>query len=101
MRRVLQDNAWTETTAFHFHCGAELGALLQLSAGDDAGAMMWLDVDMQDSRYYNMYGTHRALVNLVASGTQDVWTTKARPSSFDLSLTLTLSLTLFLTPTLP
>jgi hypothetical protein len=84
-RRVLQDNAWTETTAFHFHCGAELGAQLQLSAGDDAGAMIWLDVDLKDRRYRDLYGAHRALVNLAASGMLDKWTTKEWLSSLDVS----------------
>ena len=27
-----------ETTAFHFHCDAELGKSIPLNAGDDAGA---------------------------------------------------------------
>ena len=30
------DNAWMETTAFHFHVTDELGAMLPLKAGDDA-----------------------------------------------------------------
>lgn len=39
------DNAWTETTASHFHCSAELGAQLPLRAGDDVRDMQWLNVD--------------------------------------------------------
>ena len=31
------DNAWIETTAFHFHCPPEIGDKLPLAAGDDAG----------------------------------------------------------------
>ena len=38
------DNAWMETTAFWFHCSRELGPKLQLSAGDDAKQVRWLDV---------------------------------------------------------
>jgi ADP-ribose pyrophosphatase len=68
------DNAWTETIAFHFHCSAELGAQLPLSAGDDAGDVMWLDVDIEDERYRDLYGSHRDLVDRVASGMQDSWT---------------------------
>ena len=68
------DNAWTETTAFHFHCSAELGAKLQLGAGDDAGDVAWLDVDEEEERYRDLYGAHRALVDKVASGMQDSWT---------------------------
>jgi ADP-ribose pyrophosphatase len=30
------DNAWMETTAFHFHCSDEIGRMLPLEAGDDA-----------------------------------------------------------------
>ena len=30
------DNAWMETTAFHFHCSFKLGQMLKLQAGDDA-----------------------------------------------------------------
>ena len=76
------DNAWTETTAFHFHCSAELGVQLQLSAGDDARDVTWLDVDMEEERYRKLYGSHRALVDKVASGMQDTWTTSAWLSGF-------------------
>ena len=38
-------SAWTETTAFHFHCSDDLGAQLKLAAGDDAQAVRWLNVD--------------------------------------------------------
>ena len=59
------DNAWTETIAFHFHCSAELGAQLQLSTGDDAGDVTWLDIDMEEDRYSDLYGAHRLLVDWV------------------------------------
>ena len=65
------DNAWTETTAYHFHCSAELGAQLQLGAGDDARDVTWLDVDEEEPRYRRLYGAHRLLVDRVASGFQD------------------------------
>ena len=45
------DNAWMETTANHFHCGRELGALLPLKAGDDAGQVTWLDINVKEPRY--------------------------------------------------
>ena len=79
------DNAWTETTAFHFHCSAELGAQLRLSARDDARGVAWLDVDHEEERYRNLYGAHRALVDKVASGTQDSWTTTGWLSSLGVS----------------
>ena len=59
------DNAWTETTAFHFHCPAQVGAQLQLRSGDDAVAVKWLDVDsegMQQDAYLALYGAHRSLI---------------------------------------
>ena len=59
------DNAWTETTAFHFHCSDQLGAQLQLRSGDDAGAVKWLNVDgegMQQESYRKLYGAHRSLI---------------------------------------
>ena len=80
------DNAWTETTAFHFHCSAELGAQLQLSAGDDARDVAWLDVDVEEERYSKLYGAHRALVDKVASGMQDTWTASAWLSQLEVAM---------------
>lgn len=57
------DNAWMETTAFHFHCSPELGTRLPLAAGDDAGKVMWLDVSMGEEKYRSLYGAHRALID--------------------------------------
>ena len=76
------DNAWTETTAYHFHCAAELGEKLRLGAGDDARDVTWLDVDMEEERYRKLYGGHRALVDKAASGMQDAWTASAWLSGF-------------------
>ena len=59
------DNAWTETTAFHFHCSAELGGQLQLGSGSDAQAVKWMYVDeagREDDEFLTLYGDHRALV---------------------------------------
>lgn len=61
------DNAWIETTAFHFHCDAEMGALLPLHAGDDAANVIWLDVDNADERYNNLYASHKQWVDQVAA----------------------------------
>jgi ADP-ribose pyrophosphatase len=61
------DNAWMETTAFHFHCDAELGALLPLHAGDDAADVSWLNVDEADERYKNLYASHKQWVDKVAA----------------------------------
>ena len=40
------DNAWIESTAFHFHCSPELGALVALHATEDDNedTVSWLDV---------------------------------------------------------
>ena len=51
--------------------------MLQFSAGSDARDVMWLDIDVDDVRYQRLYGTHRALVDKVASGKQDSWTITA------------------------
>ena len=61
------DNAWMETTAFHFHCDAEMAALLPLHAGDDAADVTWLDVDDADERYVRLYASHKQLVDQVAA----------------------------------
>eukprot|EP00325_Prymnesiales_sp_UTEX-LB-985_P002783 CAMPEP_0174705770 /NCGR_PEP_ID=MMETSP1094-20130205/8869_1 /TAXON_ID=156173 /ORGANISM="Chrysochromulina brevifilum, Strain UTEX LB 985" /LENGTH=1050 /DNA_ID=CAMNT_0015903971 /DNA_START=465 /DNA_END=3614 /DNA_ORIENTATION=+ len=63
------DNAWTETTAFHFHCSEALGAKLQLRSGSDASNVQWLYIDsmgMQADDYRNLYGDHRALIERVS-----------------------------------
>ena len=76
------DNAWTETTACHFHCAAELGEKLRLGAGDDARDVTWLDVDMEEERYSKLYGGHRALVDKAVSLMRDAWTASAWLSGF-------------------
>lgn len=40
------DNAWMETVAYNFHdeTGAEVGKL-ELSAGDDAANVKWMDIN--------------------------------------------------------
>ena len=61
------DNAWMETTAFHFHCGPELATMLPLRAGDDAAHVTWLRVDAGEPRYVNLYASHREWVDSVAA----------------------------------
>ena len=56
------DNAWMESAVFHFHCTAELGKLLPLHAGDDAAAVMWLDIDPSNAKFANLYASHRDFV---------------------------------------
>ena len=61
------DNAWMETTAFHFHCSAELAPMLPLRAGDDAAHVTWLRVHADEPRYANLYASHREWVDSVAA----------------------------------
>jgi len=63
------DNAWTETTAVHFHCSKELGNQLRLASGDDAQAVKWLHVDEQgraSQAWRELYGGHRNLIERAA-----------------------------------
>ena len=61
------DNAWLETTAYHFHCPREVGDRLHLSAGDDARRATWIDVNpTSEPRYANLYASHREWVDRVA-----------------------------------
>jgi len=59
------DNAWMETTAFHFHCNENLGKMLPLFAGDDVANVMWLDVDVNNPKYDSLYASHRVWVDKV------------------------------------
>jgi ADP-ribose pyrophosphatase len=56
------DNAWMETTAFHFHCSDELGKLLPLNAGDDASKVKWLSVDGEDAQDLTLYANHGVFI---------------------------------------
>lgn len=55
------DNAWCETTAFHFHCGKHLGESIPLNAGDDAISVKWIKVGSDD--HHNLYASHKSLVD--------------------------------------
>ena len=61
------DNAWMETTAFHFHCTEALARRMPLRAGTDAGDVMWLDIDANDPKFANLYASHREWVEDVAA----------------------------------
>eukprot|EP00514_Thraustochytrium_sp_LLF1b_P010458 CAMPEP_0184559304 /NCGR_PEP_ID=MMETSP0199_2-20130426/46359_1 /TAXON_ID=1112570 /ORGANISM="Thraustochytrium sp., Strain LLF1b" /LENGTH=1234 /DNA_ID=CAMNT_0026956591 /DNA_START=1 /DNA_END=3705 /DNA_ORIENTATION=+ len=56
------DNAWMESTFTLFHCDEKLGGALRLGAGDDAGAVKWLDVDEENLHFGNFYASHKAMV---------------------------------------
>ena len=61
------DNAWIETTAYHFHCTPEIAKQLKLGHGDDAAKAMWLRVDPKtEDRYARLWANHRDWVDEVA-----------------------------------
>ena len=60
------DNAWMETVAIHFAAEGAV-ARLQLSAGDDAAAVQWLDVSEANSLYAGMSPHHKSWVDAVAA----------------------------------
>ena len=61
------DNAWIETTAYHFHCTPEIAKQLNLGHGDDAAKAMWLRVDPKtEDRYARLWANHRDWVDKVA-----------------------------------
>jgi len=59
------DNAWMETTAFHFHATGA-AARLQLTAGGDAARAFWLPVSPSSKEYASMLADHRAWVDQAA-----------------------------------
>lgn len=64
------DNAWMETVVSHFHdeTGTTFGSL-NLTAGDDAGAVTWMDL----SRDMDIFSDHRRFVSLVAERMNCHW----------------------------
>ena len=61
------DNAWIETTAYHFHCTDEIAKQLKLGHGTDAAKAMWLKVDPKnEDRYARLWANHRDWVDEVA-----------------------------------
>jgi len=60
------DNAWMETTAFHFHATGA-AARLQLNAGGDAARAFWLPVSPSSKEYASMLADHRAWVDQAAA----------------------------------
>ena len=71
------DNAWMETTAFHFHCSRELGGMLPLGVGTDVatvkqGDPMWINVsdvgrcDLDPELDIHLFGNHHTFIERVA-----------------------------------
>ena len=65
------DNAWIETTAFHYHCNMELGQMMPLKAGDDAADVMWLNVDDDEPKYKHLHASHREWVDQIRDEMRD------------------------------
>lgn len=57
------DNAWIETTAYHYHCNPEIARTLTLNAGDDAKNVKWLDIDNN----LHLHANHNDWVKLAAA----------------------------------
>ena len=60
------DNAWIETTAFHYHCDKDCAQMLRLESGDDAKNVTWIDVDASSPKYMGLYASHKDWVDMVA-----------------------------------
>lgn len=60
------DNAWMETVAYNYHDdqGTHVGKL-KLSAGDDAAAVKWLDIDKGTKLHANHIDILKKVVTLL------------------------------------
>jgi 8-oxo-dGTP pyrophosphatase MutT (NUDIX family) len=57
------DNSWMETTAMHFHCDAEMGALMQLAGQEsETDGVQWLTVTDDNENFRNLYASHGKMV---------------------------------------
>jgi ADP-ribose pyrophosphatase len=56
------DNAWMESSFFHFPCPSKLAKGLFLNAGDDASDVKWLLADEEEPEFVAMYADHRKRV---------------------------------------
>ena len=56
------DNAWMETSAFHFHCSDEMGQKIQLVAGDDATKVKWVNI-LNMNKDHKLYASHQKMIN--------------------------------------
>jgi len=56
------DNAWMETVAMNFHVDDSIAAEIKLEAGDDAGAVCWMDI-VPDLK---LYASHKSIIEEAA-----------------------------------
>ena len=61
------DNAWIETVAVHMHCPSDLGAHLNLCAGEDVNEAIWIDVDHLMKSRVQLYASHVDWLERVAT----------------------------------
>jgi ADP-ribose pyrophosphatase len=60
------DNSWIETTAMHFHCDAEMGAMMKLAGQkSETLGVQWLNVTDDNEDFRNLYASHGAMVTRV------------------------------------
>lgn len=62
------DNAWGETSAYHLHLAGEEG-LIELKAGDDAGAAQWQVVN--ENTLGKLYASHGSVIKMAINGWQE------------------------------
>ena len=61
------DNAWLETMAVHFHCTDEQAKVFHSLSSKNFRKAIWMDIDSDhESRYANLYASHRSWVDRVA-----------------------------------
>lgn len=58
------DNAWMETCCTLFHdATGQLTQSLRLEAGDDAKAVQWMEINLEDPQF-KLYASHRDFIKL-------------------------------------
>ncbi|MEU7767433.1 NUDIX domain-containing protein [Nocardia sp. NPDC049190] len=60
------DNAWMETTAFHYHLNPSEATEIRIQAGSDAAQARWVKVD--DQLYSNLFASHGEYVRSAVAG---------------------------------
>lgn len=63
------DNAWMETVAYNFHDDGDTFRNINLSAGDDAKSVKWMDIDSN----LKLYASHKNLIKEVAQKHNANW----------------------------
>ena len=63
------DNAWMETVAVNYHDDKNLFQMFKLQAGDDAGSVIWVDVDSQ----LHLYASHSYFISGTAKLHHSHW----------------------------